>query len=281
MSALRICACVMAALLVAPGVRAQAAAEEKVLVLLPLAGKGLPQKQRRALDTSLATKVAAMSSYRVISFSDIEAEFGLERVKDLVGCDNVKCAAEITGPLDARYVVHGSVRALERQLLITLSLIDVRSVEPTRRGQGKTKQLPKYYEYGLEVAVRSMLGVLPIPSPPWEPSARSLYVPPEKMSWDPKAAKKLYREGREFYDAGNWGRAVPYFERCLRADSRVSRCQYDIGNAHARLRDNRRASDAYKRYLTMEPKGEKSDFARWFVETYEKYGDRVKVNWTK
>jgi hypothetical protein len=62
--------------------------------------------------------------FQVITPTDIGAALGLERQKQILGCTESSCLAEIGGAMGADYIVHGEMAALERDTALTLTLTD-------------------------------------------------------------------------------------------------------------------------------------------------------------
>ena len=69
----------------------------------------------------------------VISRSDVAAMLGFERQKQLLGCDDDSCAAEIAGALGVDRLVTGAVGKVGDTYLLTLQLLDVKSAHVTGR----------------------------------------------------------------------------------------------------------------------------------------------------
>lgn len=62
--------------------------------------------------------------FDVISSADITAALGVERQRQLLGCSEGSCMAEIGGALGASYLVHGTLAVLDQDSALTLSLVD-------------------------------------------------------------------------------------------------------------------------------------------------------------
>jgi hypothetical protein len=78
-------------------------------------------------------EVARIGIYDVVSSSEVNAVLGMERMKEAVGCDNLSCATEIGGALDAAFMIAGSIGRLGDNLSVSLSLYDVRAGRVERR----------------------------------------------------------------------------------------------------------------------------------------------------
>ena len=65
----------------------------------------------------------------MITPSDIGAALGVERQRELIGCSDTGCLAEIGAALGVDYIVHGVLAALERDTALTLTLTDANGRE--------------------------------------------------------------------------------------------------------------------------------------------------------
>jgi hypothetical protein len=78
------------------------AAEKPKLVLLTLTDSGVDKEQLESVTERLATTLEARGVYEVISSKDVQTLLGLERQKQLLGCGETACYAELTGAMGAR-----------------------------------------------------------------------------------------------------------------------------------------------------------------------------------
>ena len=87
------------------------AAQEAVPVaVMEFASKGgVTQEQMDALGDMLANNIRAAGNYKVIGKSDIRAALNLESQKQLLGCSDDSCVAEIGGALGVRWMVLGNI----------------------------------------------------------------------------------------------------------------------------------------------------------------------------
>ncbi|MEO1483996.1 MAG: hypothetical protein AAFU77_17935, partial [Myxococcota bacterium] len=86
------------------------------------------------LDEVLAHQVTEhLPEHRVVGMRDVEALLDLELAKDLIGCDDVACTAEIGLALDADLLVRGSLGTVGRRVIALLKLIDTQEGVVLRR----------------------------------------------------------------------------------------------------------------------------------------------------
>ncbi len=111
----------------------------KAIAVMPLrAGTGLPPATVQSIGDLLLGEVSQrLPGERVIGMVDIENMLGLERLKDIAGCDDTACAAEIGGALGVDFLLTGSVGQVGSYLIVSLTLIDVRNSRPVGRATRK------------------------------------------------------------------------------------------------------------------------------------------------
>ncbi|HET6345001.1 MAG TPA: hypothetical protein VFH51_08715, partial [Myxococcota bacterium] len=102
--------------------RAQAALPK--LAVMPLVGKRIEAQITSVLDDLLVDAVYSTGRYNVIGAADINAMLGLEKMRDLAGCSDAACAAQIGGALGVDYLLSGNASVLGNELIVSLTLID-------------------------------------------------------------------------------------------------------------------------------------------------------------
>ena len=76
--------------------------------------------------TDVLTAEIGRCGYGVMSKSDIEAMLDLETMKDVMGCNEVSCMAELGGALGVKHLVSGVVAKVGASYLVTLKLINTK-----------------------------------------------------------------------------------------------------------------------------------------------------------
>lgn len=86
------------------------------------------------LSQFLAAELGKIRGARVISPADISSMLGVERAKSVLGaaCDT-ECMANIAGALNVDYVIIGQLGRLESEYVVSLRLLDQRSVQVVNR----------------------------------------------------------------------------------------------------------------------------------------------------
>lgn len=119
----------------AGAVRARAPGKPRLAVLdFTLAGSAHPDLARVLADA--AARGAEGKEHQVITQGEVSALLGLERMRQIVGCEDRACLADVAGALDAERLVSGSLTILERTSLLTVRVIETRTARTTGRATG-------------------------------------------------------------------------------------------------------------------------------------------------
>jgi hypothetical protein len=78
------------------------------------------------LTEALAGALRKRTGISVLADSDLAALLGVEKTKEMLGCSDTGCIAEMAGALAVDRVVHGSIGRLGTSLLVNLSSLDPR-----------------------------------------------------------------------------------------------------------------------------------------------------------
>lgn len=108
----------------APGGRGERALRVVVLPLTALGG--VPPETAQLLGDALAGELRRRRGVTVVTPSDVAAILGVERTKQMLGCNDAGCVARIGGELDADRIVHGSLGRVGDSLVVNLSAVDPR-----------------------------------------------------------------------------------------------------------------------------------------------------------
>jgi hypothetical protein len=97
------------------------------IALLRLKALGDVDPQTCALLTeALAGALRKRTGLSVMADSDIAALLGIEKTKEMLGCSEAGCIAELSGALGVDRVVHGSIGRVGSSLLVNLASLDPR-----------------------------------------------------------------------------------------------------------------------------------------------------------
>ena len=95
------------------------------VVVLPLAALGGVSKETaQLLGDALAGELRKRTGVSVLTQSDVSALLGVEKTRQMLGCAEGVCLAEIGGALGADRVVHGSLGRVGGSLVVNLSALD-------------------------------------------------------------------------------------------------------------------------------------------------------------
>ena len=144
----------------------RASEREKVAVMPVRVLKSAAGKvERQALDEALLAAVQNLGIFSVIGRSDMNAVLGFEKQKDLLGCSDTSCFAEIGGALGVDKILEAQVGRADDAWLVSAKLINVKASTPTvdsRLADGSCKGgSSKLFE-----ALPSMMRQLVSPAPP-------------------------------------------------------------------------------------------------------------------
>ncbi len=104
-----------------------AAARGLKVALVPLAPLGgVDAQTAKVFDEALAGELRRHAGLSVITQADVAALLGVERQRQMLGCAEAGCIAEIGGALGADRVVHGSVGRVGSSLVVNLASLDAR-----------------------------------------------------------------------------------------------------------------------------------------------------------
>jgi len=114
-------------------VPAQAAKKTKIAVLDVRAVGTFDPKSIEGLSTLIASELSRSEQVEVTSGSDIRAMIGFDRERQLLGCSETGCLAEIGGALGVDYLRSTAVSQIGGVWLLTLSLLDVGRAKANKR----------------------------------------------------------------------------------------------------------------------------------------------------
>ena len=132
--------------------------ESSQIVVMPLTPKRIAPETVSILDDLLLAAVSKHTGYEVIGISDIEAMLGLEKLKDVLGCDDVTCAAQIGGTLGIDELLAGSVSQLGDNVIINLKVINTQLQKVKARGQAQVKADESLFPQAIKRAVTDLFG---------------------------------------------------------------------------------------------------------------------------
>jgi hypothetical protein len=100
----------------------------RILVLKVRAEQGIPQGTANLLGEILIQDVHKSGKYEALGMSDVGAVLDVEQQKQVVGCEDESCLAEIGSALGVDLILDSSVGTVGVTRVLALKLIDVRKV---------------------------------------------------------------------------------------------------------------------------------------------------------
>lgn len=135
--------------------------KEVSFAVFDLKATGIREEDAQNLTQILSVELKRIESATVISRDDIIAMLSLEKQKDMLGCDDASCLAEIGGALGVDKLVVGQVGKLGESYVISLRLIDAFNVtvdsRVTESFKGEEEQLIRSVRH----AARQLVGISP------------------------------------------------------------------------------------------------------------------------
>ena len=162
LSAIRLCLVSLGLLALSSQV-ALAAESLPKLAVMPLKAERVNTSTSRILDQLLVARLARLNRYEVISASDINNLLGYERLSAMIGCDDAACAAELSGAVEADYLLVGTVGILGPKLVVSLQAIDSNTSKVVGRVTAKVNNFEKHYETALAAAIYQLFDVKDAP----------------------------------------------------------------------------------------------------------------------
>ena len=126
-----------------------------------ISGTGVDADAVEVLSGVAVDAASLASRFSIVGASDIEAMIGFENQKELLGCDDMACYAEIGGSLGVDAILSIRVGRLGGTYRATASLIDIRHSRPLVRASAKTTGPVEELLALVEAVVSEVLRALP------------------------------------------------------------------------------------------------------------------------
>ena len=129
-------------------------------------GPGVDKGLAPFLSQVIANEVVAATGKQPMLSSDLAAMLGFERQRQLVGCTESGCMAELSAALGLPRALSGSVTVSEERYLVTLTLLDVQHAQPLARFADTCEKKSDALTGVLQRAVRQLFEGAKVPAPP-------------------------------------------------------------------------------------------------------------------
>ena len=121
------------AMILTAGLSLSAMAQTKLAVTEIKARRGVDPVLAKVVEEFLASEIAKTGRYQVIGRDDILRMLDHDQQKQMMGCSDDSCMAEIGGAMGVDYLAAGSLDRVGKSVLITIKLINVREATVERR----------------------------------------------------------------------------------------------------------------------------------------------------
>ena len=109
------------------------AADSSGVAVLDIQGTGISPELLPTLTEILTVEIAEFGMYKVIAGRDIQSMLGFERQKDVLGCTDAACLAEIGGALGVDRIVASHVGMVGSTYVVNIKLINIRQADTEGR----------------------------------------------------------------------------------------------------------------------------------------------------
>jgi len=120
----------LAVLLFAP---TAAMAEGGAVAVLDIQGTGIDADLLPTLTEILSVEMDALGKFKVIAGRDVQSMLGFEKQKDMMGCTDAACLAEIGGALGVDRMVASHIGKVGSTFVVNIKLINIRMADTEAR----------------------------------------------------------------------------------------------------------------------------------------------------
>jgi hypothetical protein len=110
-----------------------AAADKSAVAVLDIQGTGVDDKLLPTLTEVLTVEVDNLGAYKVVGGRDVQAMLGFEKQKDMLGCTDAACLAEIGGALGVDRIVVSHIGMVGKTYVVNIKLINIRMADTEAR----------------------------------------------------------------------------------------------------------------------------------------------------
>lgn len=145
-------------------------AEKPKLAVLDVQAVGVEEAQAVAVGDAMAQELSKRGFFSVISAKEIRTLLGMERQRQLAGCAESSCTAELSGALGARFVLQSTLTRLGGSVQLSLLMLDSERAQTVARSVRIAKdatQLLGLLPWALAEATGTPLPPAPSKLLPW------------------------------------------------------------------------------------------------------------------
>ena len=129
-----------------------------LVAVLDLRHQGEDEALANALAAVITSEVANREGLRAVSRNELSAVLNHKAEQALMGCDSVKCAADIANLVEADRVISGGIERAGEALVLTLTLIDPTVPEVKNRTEAVWRSSPEEMVLVIKPYIERLLG---------------------------------------------------------------------------------------------------------------------------
>lgn len=114
-------------------VSSTARADSSSVAVLDIQGTGIEASFLPTLTEVLTVEIDNLGKYKVIAGRDVQAMIGFEKQKDVLGCTDASCLAEIGGALGVDRIVASHIGKVGSTYVVNIKLINIRKADTEGR----------------------------------------------------------------------------------------------------------------------------------------------------
>lgn len=133
----------------ATGAAAQEGAPEQersVLVMDLTVGASITKDEAAVVTQEIATELSKVPLVRVQTVEDSRVTLGVEAQKQMLGCDDNSCLAEIAQAMGTETLLFGRLDRIGAQLTLQVTLLESSNAQPLVRSSGRADSLTRLLE---------------------------------------------------------------------------------------------------------------------------------------
>lgn len=145
-------------------------ADKPKLAVLDVQAVGVDEAQARAISEAMTAELDRRGFFDIITANDVRTLLGVERQKQLLGCGDSSCTAELSGAIGARFVLQSTLTRLGTSTQLSIQMLDTsksQSVARSLRLAKDTRQLVTLLPWVLAEATATPLPPAPSKVLPW------------------------------------------------------------------------------------------------------------------
>ena len=147
----------------ADGGTAKPKSKQSLIVFDIVPENGVTQGTANLLTEVVIDNVGKLDRFKVIGQKDISKIMNIEQTKQMAGCSDSGCLANIAGSMGSDFYIEGSVGSVGDKYIVTLKLMDAQKVETVEHN---TRIIPKDDNLILDAVVSLVAALFKLQTPP-------------------------------------------------------------------------------------------------------------------